>query len=305
MGLFSKFTAGLQKTHSKLAHEIKRIVTRSPKLDAASLEELEAALIGADLGMETTDRIMAAVKKGFETQGSAAGRDVIAIAKTELSASLASNRADLVRVPGQVTVVSIVGVNGTGKTTTAAKLAHLIQSQGQTALLAACDTFRAAAIEQLKLWGQRLKVDVIAGAYGADAASVAHDAVVAAQARKAQYLFVDTAGRLHTKQNLMQELQKLHRVIGKQVPGAPHEVLLVLDATTGMNALNQAREFNKAVPLTGLIVTKLDGTSKGGMVVAIHRELGLPIKFIGLGEQADDLQPFDAGQFAEALFSGS
>ncbi len=206
---------------------------------------------------------------------------------------------------GQVTVVSIVGVNGTGKTTTAAKLAHLIQSQGQTALLAACDTFRAAAIEQLKLWGQRLKVDVIAGAYGADAASVAHDAVVAAQARKAQYLFVDTAGRLHTKQNLMQELQKLHRVIGKQIPGAPHEVLLVLDATTGMNALNQAREFNKAAPLTGLIITKLDGTSKGGMVVAIHRELGLPIKFIGLGEQADDLQPFDASQFAEALFSGS
>lgn len=305
MGLFSKFKAGLQKTQSKLAHEIKRIVTRSPRLDAASLEDLEAALIAADLGMETSTRIIAAVKKAFETQGSSAANDVLSIAKQQLVESLASNRAGLNRTNGDVTVVSIVGVNGTGKTTTAAKLAYLIQSQGQTALLAACDTFRAAAIEQLKLWGQRLKVDVIAGAYGADAASVAHDAVVAAQARKAQYLFVDTAGRLHTRINLMQELQKLHRVIGKQVPGAPHEVLLVLDATTGMNALNQAREFNKAVPLTGLIVTKLDGTSKGGMLVAIHRELGLPIKFIGLGEQADDLQPFDAGQFAEALFAGS
>jgi fused signal recognition particle receptor len=170
-------------------------------------------------------------------------------------------------------------------------------------LLGACDTFRAAAIEQLKLWGQRLKVEVIAGAHGADAAAVAHDAVDAAQARKAHYLFIDTAGRLHTKQNLMQELQKVHRVIGKQVPGAPHEVLLVLDATTGMNALNQAREFHKAVPLTGLIVTKLDGTSKGGMVVAIQKELKLPIKFVGLGEQADDLQPFDAKQFAEAMFA--
>jgi fused signal recognition particle receptor len=195
-----------------------------------------------------------------------------------------------------------VGVNGTGKTTTAAKLAHLVRTRGQTALLGACDTFRAAAIEQLKLWGQRLKVDVIAGAHGADAAAVAHDAVTAAQARNAQYVFIDTAGRLHTKQNLMQELQKVHRVIGKQVPGAPHEVLLVLDATTGMNSLNQAREFNKAVPLTGLVVTKLDGTSKGGMVVAIQKELNLPIKFVGLGEQADDLQPFDARQFAEALF---
>jgi fused signal recognition particle receptor len=170
-------------------------------------------------------------------------------------------------------------------------------------LLAACDTFRAAAIEQLKLWGQRLKVEVVAGAYGADAASVAHDAVTAAQARGAQYLFVDTAGRLHTKHNLMLELQKLHRVIGKQLPGAPHEVLLVLDASTGMNSLTQAREFNKAVPLTGLIVTKLDGTSKAGMVVAIQKELGLPIKFIGLGEQPDDLQPFDAQQFAHALFA--
>jgi len=302
MGLFDKFKAGLQKTHTRLAHEIKRIVTRSPRLDATSLEELEAALIAADLGMETTGQIVAAVKKGFESQGGS-GLDVFAIAEREVQAVLSSNRTELVRAPQGPTIVSIVGVNGTGKTTTAAKLAHWVRSRGETALLGACDTFRAAAIEQLKLWGQRLKIEVIAGAHGADAAAVAHDAVTAAHARKAHYLFIDTAGRLHTKQNLMQELQKLHRVIAKQTPGAPHEVLLVLDATTGMNALNQAREFNKAVPLTGLIVTKLDGTSKWGMVVAIQKELNLPIKFVGLGEQADDLQPFDARQFAEAMFA--
>jgi fused signal recognition particle receptor len=301
MGLFDKFKAGLQKTHNKLAHEIKRILTRSPKLDAEALEELEGALIAADLGMGMTTRIVAAVKQAYETQGGA-GLDVFAIAEREVENSLVAKNGELRRASGELTVVSVVGVNGTGKTTTAAKLAHYVQARGDTALLAACDTFRAAAIEQIKLWGQRLKVEVVAGSYGADAASVAHDAVKAAQSRGVSYLFVDTAGRLHTKHNLMQELQKLHRVMGKQLPGAPHEVLLVLDASTGMNALNQARDFNKAVPLTGLIVTKLDGTSKGGMVVAIQKELGLPIKFLGLGEQADDLQPFDAKQFATALF---
>jgi len=301
MGLFSKFKAGLAKTHSKLAHEIERIVTRSPKLTSESLEELEAALIAADLGVAVTRQITDAVKQAYESQGTT-GNGVFTIARAEVERNFTSSKPDLLKAPSGPTIVSIVGVNGTGKTTTSAKLAHLIQSRGQGALLAACDTFRAAAIEQLKLWGTRLEVEVIAGAYGADAAAVAHDAVTAAQARKADYLFIDTAGRLHTKHNLMQELHKLHRVIGKQLPGAPHEVLLVLDGSTGMNALNQAREFNKAVSLTGLIVTKLDGTSKGGMVVAIQKELGLPIKFVGLGEQPDDLQPFDAKQFAQALF---
>jgi fused signal recognition particle receptor len=301
MGLFAKFKAALAKTHDKLTHEIKRIITRSPKLDAATLEEIEGALIGADLGMEMTERIVAAVKKAYESQG-AAGLDVLAIARREVENCLSVKEPGLRTAPAGPTVVSIVGVNGTGKTTTSAKLAHLVQSQGKTALLAACDTFRAAAIEQLKLWGARLNVEVIAGAYHADPAAVAHDAITAALSRKADYVFVDTAGRLHTKHNLMQELQKVHRVMGRQLPGAPHEVLLVLDATTGMNALTQAREFHKAVPLTGLIVTKLDGTSKGGMVVAIQRELGIPIKFVGLGEKADDLQPFDPQQFAQALF---
>jgi fused signal recognition particle receptor len=219
-----------------------------------------------------TSQIVAAVRKAYETQGTA-GVDWLAIAREEVERSLASNQPQLKRAAAGPTIVSIVGVNGTGKTTTSAKLANYVKSQQHTVLLAACDTFRAAAIEQIKLWGQRLNVDVIAGAYGADAAAVAHDAVTAALARKVDFLFI-----------------------------APHEVLLVLDATTGMNALNQAREFNKAVPLTGLVITKLDGTSKGGMVVAIQKELGLPIKFIGLGEKPDDLQPFDAKQFAQALF---
>ncbi|HEU5069246.1 MAG TPA: signal recognition particle-docking protein FtsY [Verrucomicrobiae bacterium] len=301
MGLFSKFKAALTKTHDKLTHEIKRIVTRSPKLDAATLEEIEVALISADLGLEMTSQIVAAVKKAYESQGTA-GLDVLAIARREVENSLAVKEPGLRTATSKPTVVSIVGVNGTGKTTTSAKLANLVQTQGQTALLAACDTFRAAAIEQLKLWGTRLNVEVVAGAYHADPAAVAHDAITAALARQADYLFIDTAGRLHTKHNLMQELQKVHRVIGKQLEGAPHEVLLVLDAATGMNALTQAREFNKAVPLTGLIVTKLDGTSKGGMVVAIQKELGIPIKFVGLGEKADDLQPFDPKEFAQALF---
>ena len=301
MGLFDKFKAGLQKTHNRLTHEIKRIISRSPKLEAEALEELEAALLGADLGTDMTRQIIEAVRKAYETQGRE-GLDVFGIAQREIAASLTSNANSLRRAPAGPTVVSIVGVNGTGKTTTAAKLAHLAQAQGQTAMLGACDTFRAAAIEQIKLWGQKLKIEVIAGAYGADAAAVAHDAVAAAQSRRADFVFIDTAGRLHTKHNLMQELQKVHRVMGKQSAGAPHEVLLVLDATTGMNALNQAREFHKAVQLTGLVVTKLDGTSKGGMVIAIQRELKLPVKFVGLGERADDLQPFDPQQFAKALF---
>ena len=302
MGLFDKFKAGLQRTQSKLSQEIHRIVSRSPKLNDDTLEEIEHTLISADLGLQMTQRIVAAIKDSYESQGKG-GLDVLDVARREVVGTFNGETPDLHRQPEGLTVVSMVGVNGTGKTTTAAKLAHRVQASGGIAMLAACDTFRAAAVEQLKEWGSRLEVPVIAGSYGADPAAVGHDALSAAQARKADYLFIDTAGRLHTKSNLMQELEKLHRVIGQQAEGAPHEVLLVLDASTGMNALTQAREFNKTVPLTGLVITKLDGTSKGGMVVAIHQEMDLPIKFIGLGEQPDDLQPFDAAQFAEALFA--
>lgn len=301
MGFFDKLKAAFTKTTSALSHEIKRIVTRSPKLTAENFEELEAALLRADLGVGMTHQILAAAKQAFETQGRS-GLDFVEIAAREVEKSLSQGNPALASQPAGLTVVSVVGVNGTGKTTTSAKLAHLVQQRGEPAVLAACDTFRAAAIEQLKLWGERLHVPVIAGANQADPASVAHDAITAAQSRSAKWLFVDTAGRLHTKNNLMAELQKVHRVIGKKLEGAPHEVLLVLDGSTGMNALNQAREFHKAVTLTGLVITKLDGTSKGGAVVAIQRELGIPVKFIGVGEQADDLQAFNAKEFADALF---
>ena len=301
MGLFEKLKVGLQRTKEELSHKINRIVTGSPTLDDDTLEEIEHALISADLGMPMTRRIVEAVKIVYETQGHQ-GLDVMAVGRAEITAAFNGTSSGLKKCDG-LTVVSLVGVNGTGKTTTSAKLAHRVMSDGHSAVLAACDTFRAAAVEQIKEWGDRLEVPVVAGNYGADPAAVGHDAISAAQARSADYLFIDTAGRLHTKSNLMQELGKLHRVIGNKLEGAPHEVLLVVDATTGMNALNQAREFHKAVPLTGLIIAKLDGTSKGGMVVAIHDELQLPVKFIGLGEQLDDLQPFDAEKFAEALFA--
>jgi fused signal recognition particle receptor len=226
---------------------------------------------------------------------------VLEIAQAEVVSCLGESTARLAKRDG-LTVVSLVGVNGAGKTTTAAKLAHRVKADGGKPMLAACDTFRAAAIEQLNLWGERLDIPVISSNYGADPASVAHDAASSALGKGSDYLFIDTAGRLHTKHNLMRELEKLHRVIGGKVDGAPHETLLVIDASVGMNAMNQARGFNKTVPLTGLVITKLDGTSKGGMVVAIQHELGLPVKFIGLGEQPDDLQPFFPADYARALF---
>ena len=302
MGLFQKLKEGLRKTHQTLSHEIKRIVSLSPKLTEEGSDDLEAALLGADLGLPMTQRIMAATKTAFETQGREEV-DVFGIAAREVEAALSQTSTPLANVAEATTVVSLVGVNGTGKTTTCAKLAHQIKLKGGQPWMAACDTFRAAAIDQLKLWSERLQIPVTAGTYGADPASVAHDAVSAALAQGCDYLLIDTAGRLHTKHNLMKELEKLHRVVNKKLTGAPHEVLLVLDATTGMNALTQAREFNKAVPLTGLVITKLDGTSRGGMIVSIQQELGIPVKYVGVGEQADDLQPFEAKAFAEALFS--
>ncbi|MCG3148065.1 MAG: Signal recognition particle receptor FtsY [Verrucomicrobiae bacterium] len=300
MSLFQKFRAGLKKTSTKLAGEIKRIVTRAPRLDADALDELEAALIATDIGIGTTGAIIDQTKAAAKKTGQV---DVFAIARAEIARELGVATHHLNKAPQAPTVVLLAGVNGAGKTTTTAKLAHLLKGQGNSVLLAACDTFRAAAIEQLKIWGGRVGCEVIAGEYGSDSAALAFDALGAALARKSDYLLVDTAGRLHTKQNLMEEMKKMHRVLQKRLPGTPHETLLVLDATTGSNALNQAREFHQLLGVTGLVVTKLDGTAKGGIVVAIARELKLPVKFIGLGEQLDDLQPFDPQQFAAALFS--
>jgi len=307
LNLFLKLRDGLRKTSSKLSTEITRIVTRTPKLDAEALDELEAALISADLGVDTATQIIEQVKQAGRDTGQA---DVFAIARAEIEHELSIPSDGGAGVPAcglskaatPPTVILLAGVNGTGKTTSAAKLAYWLKGQGNTVLLAACDTFRAAAIEQLKIWGDRVECEVVAGQYGADSAAVAFDALGAALNRGADSLLIDTAGRLHTKKNLMEEMKKMSRSLQKKVPTAPHEILLVLDATTGSNALSQAREFHQALGVTGLIVTKLDGTAKGGIVVAIARELKIPVKFIGLGEQVDDLQPFDPKQFAEALF---
>ena len=296
MGLFQKFRDGLRKTSTKLATEIKRIVTRSPRLDPEALDELEAALIAADFGVATATAIVERVREAGEP-------DILAIARAEVERELGVATHQLSQAAEPPTVVVLAGVNGTGKTTSTAKLAHWLKSQGKTVLLAAGDTFRAAAIEQLKIWGERTGCDVIAGQYGADSAAVAFDALQAAVNRRLDYLLVDTAGRLHTKKNLMEEMKKIHRSLQKVVPAAPHEVLLVLDATTGSNALVQAREFHQALGVTGLVIAKLDGTAKGGIAVAIARDLKIPVKFIGLGEQIDDLQPFDPKLFAEALFA--
>jgi fused signal recognition particle receptor len=302
MSLFQKFRDGLRKTSAKLATEIKRIVTRAPRLDAEALDDLEAALIASDIGVGTATKIIELTRETAKQSGSV---DVFAIARGEIERELGGSAHALAAAPAKPTVVLLAGVNGTGKTTSTAKLAHWLKARGNTVLLAACDTFRAAAIEQLNIWGKRVGCDVIAGQYGADSAAIAYDALEAATKRGVDYLLIDTAGRLHTKKNLMEEMKKMHRSLQKRVPAAPHEVLLVLDGTTGTNALAQAREFHQALGVTGLIVTKLDGTAKGGIVVAISRELKIPVKFIGLGEQVDDLQPFDPKQFAEALFGES
>ncbi len=304
MGLFSKFFSGLQKTQSKLSGELKRVVSRSPKFTEDDVEELEAVLLASDMGYAVTEQIVDAVREQYQSSGGQAG-DVLQVAQSVVETSLGSGDDEQTKRLAKrddLTVVSLVGVNGAGKTTTAAKLANRVKTEGANPMLAACDTFRAAAIEQLNLWGNRLDIPVVSSEYGADPASVAHDAVNSALSKGSDYLFIDTAGRLHTKHNLMRELEKLHRVISTKSEGAPHETLLVVDASVGSNALSQAREFNKSVPLTGFVITKLDGTSKGGMVVAIQNELDLPVKFIGLGEQADDLQPFSPTEYARALF---
>ena len=304
MGLFSKFFSGLQKTQNNLSSELKRIISRSPKLSDDDVEDLEAVLLSSDMGFTVTEQIIEAVRKEYESSSGQTG-NILEIAKSIVEKNLSHTDNNLIKNDNDLTVISLVGVNGAGKTTTAGKLAHYIKDSGRSPMLAACDTFRAAAIEQLNLWGSRLDIPVISSEYGADPASVAHDAVNSSLSKEVDYLLIDTAGRLHTKHNLMRELEKLHRVISTKCEGAPHETLLIVDASIGSNALTQAREFNKSVPLTGLVISKLDGTSKGGMVVAIQNELKLPVKFVGLGEKPEDLQKFEPSEYARALFFNS
>lgn len=303
--LLKKFAAGLKRTtptfHSAFG-KIGGLFTRT--LDAKSIEQLEEALYGADLGVETANEILGEIKTAWKKDPKLRGQDAANIGATVLKRVLvgAEKPPVLTFKAGQPEVICLIGVNGSGKTTTAAKLAAFYQKEGRSVVLGACDTFRAAANEQLKTWASRLNVEIVASQTGADAAAVAFDAWQAAAKRNKDLVVLDTAGRLHTKHNLMEELKKIRRVLQKHDPAAPRHRWLVLDGSLGTNSIEQARVFHQAFELTGLIITKLDGTSRGGALVGIHRELKLPIHFVGLGEQPDDLQPFSVDNFADALF---
>lgn len=300
---FEKIKEGLTKTRNAFTEKIEQIITGSTKIDDELLDEIEEAMIQADIGVHTTTRIINEVRKTIkkeQLQSPQALYDVLARKVAEL---LGNEIKPLNQAASGPTVILVVGVNGVGKTTTIGKIAYQMKQEGRKVLLAAGDTFRAAAIDQLEIWGQRVGVDVIKHAEGSDPAAVAYDAVQAAQARKADVVIIDTAGRLHNKANLMEELRKITRVISREIPDAPHEVLLVLDATTGQNAISQAKIFQEVAGVTGVALTKLDGTAKGGVVVAIHTELALPVKLIGVGEGMHDLRLFAPEDFAAALFN--
>ncbi|MDR7865411.1 MAG: signal recognition particle-docking protein FtsY [Sporomusaceae bacterium] len=302
MGFFDRLKEGLTKTRKGFTEKIEQLVSGYATIDDEFLDDLEAVLIAADVGVKTVAALIADIKAGVKAKQINSPDDLVPFLKTRIAAILAAGEGAPRQAETGPTVVMVVGVNGVGKTTTIAKLGHYYREQGRRVLLAAGDTFRAAASEQLEIWGGRIGAEVIRHKEGSDPAAVAFDAVQAAKARNADLLIVDTAGRLHTKSNLMEELKKVHRVIARELPGAPHEVLLVLDATTGQNALSQARLFKEAVEISGLVLTKLDGTAKGGVIVAVKSELGVPVKWIGVGEKMEDLRPFVASDFADALF---
>ncbi|RMG85479.1 MAG: signal recognition particle-docking protein FtsY [Candidatus Dadabacteria bacterium] len=301
-GLFSRLRQGLSKTRQGLVQKVDRILFGKKEIDAETLDELEEALVTADLGVATAMRLVDEIREkvGRKELGSPeALREHLKAAILEI---LVAEEARLEPPAEGPCVIMVVGVNGVGKTTTIGKIAAQHRAQGRRVILAAGDTFRAAAIEQLEIWGQRVGAQVIRHQQGSDPAAVAFDAVEAGKARGADVVIVDTAGRLHTKRNLMEELKKVRRVIGKALPGAPHQVLLVLDATTGQNAVSQARLFHEAVGVDAIALTKLDGTARGGVIVAICDELKIPVQYIGIGEGVDDLRPFDARAFVDALF---
>jgi fused signal recognition particle receptor len=305
LGFFDKLKSGLSKTRDNVVGGIEKAVYGKTEIDAVLLDDLEEALISADLGAETAAAIVKNVKEKLQRKG--LSNAFAPLVQKEIKESVRDIlRGDAGTFRGGEKTLSVylfVGVNGTGKTTTIGKLSAKFKAEGKKVMLAAADTFRAAAAEQLVLWGERAGIDVIRHKSGADPGAVVFDAIAAARAREADILLVDTAGRLHTKTNLMEELKKINRIIERELPGEPSEVILVLDATTGQNALNQAKLFNEAVGVTGIVLTKLDGTAKGGIIVAIAAELGIPVKMIGVGEKQEDLQPFNPDEFADALFS--
>ena len=302
-GLFGRLKAGLSKTRGGLTDGIASLLLGRKQIDDALLEDLETQLLTADVGVEATQSIVQDLTRRVARKQLNDAEALMDALREDMRAMLEPvNRPLQIAASGKPFVLLMVGINGAGKTTTIGKIARHLQDQGRSVMLAAGDTFRAAAVEQLQSWGERNQVPVIAQQQGSDSASVIFDALQAAQARDIDVLIADTAGRLHTQSNLMDELKKIKRVLGKLDETAPHEVMLVVDAGTGQNALNQARQFNEAVNLTGITLTKLDGTAKGGIIFAIAKQLGIPIRFIGVGETIEDLRPFDAAEFVDALF---
>jgi fused signal recognition particle receptor len=300
-GFFDRMKQAVSRTRESLSERIEDIVSLGKEIDRDTLDGLEATLIAADLGVSTTHQVLEKLREQADRKQIADMAELKRLLKQELLAILNSTAAP-VRAVSAPEVILVVGVNGTGKTTTIGKLAATLRGTGKTVLLCAADTFRAAAIEQLEIWGQRTGTEVIKTKPGGDPSAVLFDALQAAKSRGTDYVIVDTAGRLHTKSNLMTELEKMKRTAERIVPGAPHEVLLVVDATTGQNGVQQARQFTQSAGVTGIVLTKLDGTAKGGVVVAISLELGLPVRYVGIGETAGDLLPFNAQNFIDALF---
>lgn len=302
--LLERLKESVSKTRTALAAQVEELVAGEKQIDPALLVKLETALLAADLGVATTRQVLDAVREKMDRKALADASQLKAELKAQLlgilQATPPSNNGAPATAPQ---VIFVVGVNGAGKTTTIGKLANRLRAENRSVLLCAADTFRAAATEQLEIWAQRAGIEIIKQKHGADPAAVVFDACAAGKARSTDAVIVDTAGRLHTKSNLMAELEKMRRTAAKVVPGAPHDVLLVLDATTGQNGLQQARQFTGAVGVTGIVLTKLDGTAKGGIVVAISRELGLPIRFVGTGEKIDDLVPFDPATYVNSLFN--
>jgi fused signal recognition particle receptor len=291
------------RTRENLSERIEAVVSLGKEIDRNTLDDLEATLLGADLGMTTTREVLEKLREKADRKQIGNVDELKRLLKEEILGILtATDSQPVTKVDGTPEVILVVGVNGTGKTTTIGKLAQVLRSDGKTVLLCAADTFRAAAIEQLEIWGQRTGTEVIRTKAGGDPSAVLYDALQAATARHTDYVIVDTAGRLHTKTNLMAELEKMRRTAERIIPGAPHETLLVMDATTGQNGLQQARQFTQSAGVTGIVLTKLDGTAKGGVVVAISRELGVPVRYVGVGEKVGDLLPFDPRDFVDSLF---
>lgn len=302
MGFFDRLKKGLTKTRENFTHNIERLIIGYADIDDELIDDLEETLLMADVGVKTTETLIAAVRKGIKQKEIRTPEDLIPFLEKEIVQILEAGETTFHMAEQGPTVLLVVGTNGVGKTTTIGKLSAYYRRQGKTVLLAAADTFRAAAIDQLEIWGKRADAQVIKHGEGSDPAAVVFDALQAAKARRIDIVIVDTAGRLQTKSNLMQELEKIYRVIGREIPGAPHETLLVLDAGTGQNAISQAELFTQAAPVTGVVLTKLDGTAKGGVTIGIKSQLSIPIKWIGVGEGMDDLRPFRAEDFVSALF---